>query len=495
MLKKLFICIAALIAGASIAVAQGYRINLKLDDAAKDSTVILAVYVGEGKYARDTAKTDKNGLAVFSKKDTLPGGLYMFVTGNTLLFDFLVSDRKSQSFSAHYKKNKDKSVEVVYKDSPENVAFVEFQKYMGARQAAARRLREKAQADTTFAKTAKDSLEIISNEEKAYTTKVAAQWSGKLLGSLSRALQAPPQMPELNLPKDMPKRDSIMWVHYYQWEKNHFFDNFNFSDARLLNTPMFQPNFDYYFKNKIIQQPDSLISAIHMVLKKSQANRDMFMYCLGHLYNMYIQWNTVSITPDHAMGMEAVVIDLMKNYYLSGVADWAQKDTTFMKQVRDYVFYNSNSLVGMKAHDLKMETMAGQYISLYDVQAPYTLLLFFDTDCGHCKTEIPKIYDVYKKYRDKGFQVYCVYTQVNGPNWQKFVEENHLDWINVWDPYHRTGYHDLYGVTTTPQAFLINRDKTIIARRVSHDLLDQLLDFYINKKPIGGNTAEQQTNE
>jgi peroxiredoxin len=463
--------------------AQGYRITVQLDGV-QDSTVLLAVYNGNNKYARDTAKTDRKGLAVFAKNTPLAGGMYMLITGHTQLCDFLISDDQSQQFSIHYKKNGDKPVEIIFKKSPENTAFVDFQKYMGRRQSDARRLREQAQKDSSFRAAAADSLFQIADEEKEYTSGVIKQWNGKLLATLAKAVQPPPAAPEPEIPADHPKRDSIRWVHYFQWEKNHFFDNIDFADARLLNTPVFQPNFDTYFNTKIAQHPDTVIAAVHRILDKAKASDDMFMYCLGHLFNTYIKWKTLTITHDYAIGMEAVVVDLINRYYLAGEAPWAEKDTTFMRQIRDYVRNNRHSLVGLPAHDLPMQQLTGQQTSLYALQSAYTLLIFFDTNCSHCQKEIPLIYDTYKQYRDKGLQVFCVYIGRDGPEWQKFVEKHGLDWINAWDPYETTNFRELYTVQTTPQIYLLNADKKIIARRVTHDLLEQLLRFYIDKKAI-----------
>ncbi|MDR2361444.1 MAG: redoxin domain-containing protein [Prevotellaceae bacterium] len=482
MLKTGMMSIVALL-GVYLANAQGYQITVQIDEL-QDSTILLAVHSGNNKYARDTAKTDKRGYAVFAKNTPLAGGMYILVAGNTQLCEFLISDEQSQQFTIRYKKNDDAPVEVSFKNSPENTAFVEFQKFMGKRQNDARRLREQAQKDSMFRTAAVDSMKHIANEEKEYTDGVINKWKGKLLATLARSVQPAPPAPELDIPDDHPQRDSIRWVHYYQWEKNHFFDHLDLTDARLLNTPVFQPNFDTYFNTKIAQHPDTVIAAVHRILDKTKGSDDMFMYCLGHLFNTYIQWKTLTITPDYAIGMEAVVIDLITHYYLAGKAPWAEKDTTFMRQIREYVRFNRHSLVGLPAHDLQMQQLTGQYTSLYSVQAPYTLLIFFDTNCGHCQKEIPLIYDTYKQFREKGLQVFCVYIGRDGPAWQKFVEERELDWINTWDPYETTNFREIYTVQTTPQIYLLNKDKKIIARRVTHDLLEQLLPFYIDKKAI-----------
>jgi peroxiredoxin len=465
------------------AAAQGYKIDVTLDGA-KDSTVYLAVYNGEGKYARDTARTDQKGRAVFAKDRPLAGGMYILVSGGIQLCDFLISDDNSQRFGIHYRKNREAPAEIVFKNSPENTAFSEFQRKMAQWQSASRRLRERAQQDTAFRTVAIDSLTAIADEEKEFTARMAAQWSGKLLGTMAKAMQPPPSMPEPETSKDDPKYDSIYWSRYYQWEKNHFFDNVDFSDARLLNTPLFLPNFEYYFNKRIAQHPDSIISAAHVVLEKAKAHDDMFAFCLGRLFNTYIQWKMLSITPEYAVGMEAVVVDLIKNYYLSGEAKWAQSDTTFIKQIRDYARFNEHSLVGVRAHDLKMQAITGEWVTLHGFGSPYVLLIFFDTNCGHCQKEIPQVYEVYKNFREKGLQAMCVYIGKDGPEWQKFLEKHELDWVNVWDPYETNPFRELYTVQTTPQIYLLNRDKTIIARHITHDLLAQLMAFYIDKTPM-----------
>ncbi|MDR1405873.1 MAG: redoxin domain-containing protein [Prevotellaceae bacterium] len=494
MTRRFILSVAFLSLFSGIAAAQGYRIELLLDDAQKDSTILLARYGGSSKYAVDTALTDADGRAVFSKATPLPGGMYLFAAGGALLFDCLISDDDSQRFDVHYKKNEDKSVEIIYKNSPENVAFSDFQKYLGQRQRAGNLLRERAQKDTAFISVARDSLKTIAEEEKNYTRQIREQWQGKLLASMARAVQPAMPAPEPEIPDDAANPDSLRWLHYYLWDRDHYLDNLDFSDARLLNTPVFQPNFEYYFQHKLIQHPDSIIPRVHAALELAKADSTLFMFCLGHLFNTYIQWKTYTINSEYAMGMEAVVLDIINTYYLSGQAEWAEKDTSFMKSIREYAHYNAHSLVGLPARDLKMITLTGEYVSLLDLQAPYTLLVFFDSNCGHCKTEVPKLHEIYTKYKDRGLQVFCVYTQLNQEEWLKFVRENQMeDWVNVWDPYRSANFYDLYGVTSTPQVFLLNKDKTIIARRVSHDLLSQLLGLYIDNEPLKDTDATEST--
>lgn len=40
-------------------------------------------------------------------------------------------------------------------------------------------------------------------------------------------------------------------------------------------------------------------------------------------------------------------------------------------------------------------------VRLYDIKSPYTVLLFWAPDCGHCKKIMPDVVSFYKKNKDK----------------------------------------------------------------------------------------------
>ncbi len=448
--------------------SKGYKIEVTIEGAPND-TLLLAYYHGEGKYARDTAYTNAKGYAVFSKETPLPGGLYMMAKKGTLLFDFLISDDNSQQFSIHAK-NSDVFGTLKYTNSPENTKFQEVQLFMGERQRRSMQLREKAHADKNFEPVAQDSLKIIDKEVQRYAAEIATQFSGKLVASLVMAMKGAPAVPEIHIPEGTPGRDSLIWVHNYQFTKKHYFDNIDFSDKRLLNTPVLQPNLDYYFSKVLLQVPDSIIPQVEWLLEKAKADKDMFMFCTGHICNMFIK--------SPIMGMESVVVFMAKKYYLSGQAYWADKE--LLKQMSDFVEYNQYSLIGMQAHELNMQTLGGENISLYGLKAPYVVLFFYEPNCGHCQKEAPKLLNLYHKYKNQGVDFMAIDIQVNHDEWKKFVEDGKYDWINVWDPQRKSQFPDFYNVSTTPQLYLVDKDRKIIARRLDSENLDLLLKNLLN---------------
>jgi len=43
-----------------------------------------------------------------------------------------------------------------------------------------------------------------------------------------------------------------------------------------------------------------------------------------------------------------------------------------------------------------MQTIDDKYISLHQVDADYTVLVFYEPHCGHCKKEVPKLMEHYR---------------------------------------------------------------------------------------------------
>jgi thiol-disulfide isomerase/thioredoxin len=462
--------------------AGGYRIEVTIDGV-RDTTVYIAIHSGSSKYMVDTARTDGKGRAVFAKEKALHGGMYLIAMGGMHLFDFLVSDEASQAFSITVNTD-DYQGSLRFKGSPENSALLDFQHKMGSSQRRVSEWNDRAKADTSLLALARDSVTAVESELKEYVRTLGEKHRGTLLASLTRAA-FPTVAPVPDIPEDMPRRDSALWVYYYHFNKNHYLDNIDFADARMLYTPVFKPKIEDYFDKVLLQHPDSIIPQADYVLRLAEANHEVYSSVLSQLFNKYAEAKI--------MGMEKVGVYIGENYFLTGKADWlSDKDR---QSVSDFVEHNRYSLIGMQAKDLKLESLNGQTESLYDIRSPFLALLFYSPSCGHCKKEVPEIYKIYEKYRDRGLQVYAVYDQYKREEWEKFVAEQRFDWLNVWDGYETVDaegkpitysvgskFREYYNVYTTPQVYLLDKDKKIIGRRLNAEVLDRILQQALGEK-------------
>lgn len=78
---------------------------------------------------------------------------------------------------------------------------------------------------------------------------------------------------------------------------------------------------------------------------------------------------------------------------------------------------------GQPAPDLVGVNHKGEAEKLSDLKGNVVLVDFWATWCGPCRASLPHINDLYKKYHDKGFEVFCVGDNDSNPDqWKEFIE-------------------------------------------------------------------------
>ena len=122
MIKMKRVLLLAILISFTNAFSQGYKINLQIKGAPKDSLCQLAYYYGEKKLLQDSARVlDNKGNIVFEGEKKLPKGIYLVVAPDGKYFDFIVNDATKFSMktdTSDYVKN------MVFEGSPENVFFI-----------------------------------------------------------------------------------------------------------------------------------------------------------------------------------------------------------------------------------------------------------------------------------------------------------------------------------------------------------------------------------
>jgi len=62
--------------------------------------------------------------------------------------------------------------------------------------------------------------------------------------------------------------------------------------------------------------------------------------------------------------------------------------------------------------------------------------------------------------------------------WENYIIENGLEWINGWDPVRSTGYAYYYNVRATPLIYVLNKNKEIIAKKLPVSRLEEFISQY-----------------
>ena len=449
---------------------QGYTYKFKIKDF-QDATVILAHYYGENQYIpKDTAKADSKGNLVFSKKKDLPGGVYLLVLPNNKDVEVLgVEPNVQMEFDTV---NVIASMRV--KESAENTVFYEYQKFMSDKAKEAqpwRKLMSSKNKDS--AAIAKKKLEELNKSVKDFRENMFKTHAKTFAVKVFKAAMEP-EVPE---PPTLPngRKDSVFQYRYY---KNHYWDNLDLSDDRLIRSPVFHDKMSKYFEKLVLQIPDSINKEADMLLDKTTSKE---------LYKYIVWWVTNHYEKSSIMGMDAVFVHMANNYYLTGKAFWV--DTSTQRKIRERAKILEPILLGKTAPNMYLTDSSGKVIPLHTVKSKVTVLYFWDPNCGHCQKETPKLHEYWEKNKDRGISVYAVSIDRKPDDWKRFVRNKDLKWLNVWDSYVATDFRNLYDIYSTPVIYVLDEKKKIVAKRIGTDQLPEFIDNYF-KDVLGGKNAK-----
>ena len=135
--------------------------------------------------------------------------------------------------------------------------------------------------------------------------------------------------------------------------------------------------------------------------------------------------------------------------------------------------------IGKKAKNLVLKDINGIHRSIYEIESKFTVLWFWDPDCGHCKKSTPKLLETYNRLNRKDVEIYAVGIMSELDDWKAFINENNLNWINVNDVERKADLRKTYDIYSTPVVFLLDKDKKIIAKKVTVESLSDILDQVI----------------
>ena len=88
------------------------------------------------------------------------------------------------------------------------------------------------------------------------------------------------------------------------------------------------------------------------------------------------------------------------------------------------------SAPGEKAPNFKIKNQAGGEIELTDFHGKYLLLDFWASWCAPCRTENPKILELYNRFKNTNFTILSVSVDESKENWIKAIN---YDQINDWN--------------------------------------------------------------
>lgn len=496
----------------------GQKLRFKVDGF-KDTTVHLVKYFGKGLYYADTAEM-KNGMVEFDGSKQKTGVLALFLPGQQML-EFIYNAEEIQIDCVF----PDLMGTAKIKKSEENKIFFPYVKMISSKKSEANRWveqrKEHKEGSEMYVSLTKQIDQATADVEN-YQMDIASKYSNMLVGKIVK-MSMDVKIPEPPTDEAGNVIDSNFRFLYF---REHFWDNIDLKDDRLVRTPVFHNKLSQYFsKNMMVQHWDTIVyyaiefcDKILYTNQRDYENRtpisdiiapksDMFQYC--------VSWITSEYEKSKIMGLDKVFVKMGERYYctrdLNGnsPAFWMETDDEKkekLKELCEKVETHKNLVMGVVPPNIILrDTSDVVWKDYYSLKTDYTILYFWDPECGHCKKITPKLQTLYeKKLRDRNVQIFAVGKAVGEDfvKWKKFIRDNNLEFINVavtdklyaaamedarqFIPKYTTieslNYQKTFDIYATPKVWVLDKDKKIVAKSLTISQLEDLLDRLQNQK-------------
>lgn len=137
----------------------------------------------------------------------------------------------------------------------------------------------------------------------------------------------------------------------------------------------------------------------------------------------------------------------------------------FYKALHEKVVVYGPIAVSRKAPEIMSMTPQGNTQRLSTLKGKYVLVDFWASWCAPCREEIPKLKEIYKRYKNKNFEILSISLDEDKAAWLTAISKENMPWLHVSD---LEGFSSAsartYLITAIPATFLIDPDGKIIDR-------------------------------
>lgn len=268
------------------------------------------------------------------------------------------------------------------------------------------------------------------------------------------------KMPEIPVTLNSPEaRAEYLMAHYW--------DNFNFSDTSMINKPQISEQAFADFVNIINNiQPVIAEKGITNLMSRAGASSAMLLY-FEKLSEKYLY------DPNSPVRNEQMFEYFLKSIIHSSIIDETYKIRPAM-QLKTVL----RNKPGTKATDFSFTLPDGKTSKLSSVHAGLVLLYFNNPECHDCSTVKNKLISsqVIKALTQKGLlKILAVYPDEDIALYKKHQSEMPEEWINAYNKGAVIKNRELYDLKAIPTLYLLDRDKTVLLKDVTFEMLESYL--------------------
>ena len=232
----------------------------------------------------------------------------------------------------------------------------------------------------------------------------------------------------------------------------HYWDGIEHFDGPTDVNPTFASLIDFYFDRMLPPIPDTITAEIDRLVERASYNPDLRDFILWHLIEKY----------RHPIYMihEDIFVYLYDNYFSQ--LEIKDLNEVNLAMIRD----KAEHLRRLALFELAPNIKIGDF-DLQSLQSKYTILLFHDHDCPLCQEEMRELDSIVNLYPgvtlvsfdinpvdSKGFEIHA-----KGNGNLEYPLQNQP----ITNP---SALVDLYDIETTPLIYVLDSERSIIAKKI-----------------------------
>jgi thiol-disulfide isomerase/thioredoxin len=440
------------------------KINLKISGYTEGSTVKLLGSLFDQNYLADTAQLGTDGSASFVNAEGFKEGLYYILTPDKNNFQLFIAGGEN-NFTL--KTAKDNLVlGMVVEGSTENQLLYENARYQTALEAKYNALNQQLRSQQPSTPQYAD----LSTQMKTLLDDRDAQLGilkQKHPNALFTKFKLAGQNPKIRMayrPNGALDSNATMGNYRMDW-----WNDVDFTDGRLMRTPVFFTKLKRYIQEFTPQHQDSLIAATNYLLDKTLANNDLFNAAASWIASQYKPGTT------KLMDGEAVYAHVVLKYFTAErVSDISKED---LESTRKRAAEMQPSLLGKIGQDVWGVDKNNQRRNLYSFKSTFKVVFIYNPDCEHCQEATPKLREVYDAYKSRGVEVMSLVANAkNREEWLKFGQKYGINWTDVYDPQLESRFHEKYFVDITPELYVLDKNNKIIGKNLKPEQLPEFFE-------------------
>ncbi|TFH28487.1 MAG: AhpC/TSA family protein [Bacteroidia bacterium] len=239
--------------------------------------------------------------------------------------------------------------------------------------------------------------------------------------------------------------------------KQCFFDHAAIDDPALLSAPVYTYKLiDYLslYKDRNLdmdQQEEQFMEAVDQIMVNVSRDQELRAFVVEFLLEGF-----------ELLGMEKVQMHLA-DHYLDEACESDIVDLV-LSRMEGY----KKMTPGEQAPDFVLRDVDGMIHRLSRMDNPWVLVMFWSSTCEGCRRLMPELHDWYLTENTLDLEVVAISIDTSAANFEYMYELLAPQWITAHDP---LGWYGKipsdYKVYATPSLFLLDRQRSIVAKPMS----------------------------